>query len=68
MFDPFFTTKEKGTGLGLAIAQQVATAHGGSLTVINQAKADHPEGVTFRMELPVKGSSDRNASRSHGPA
>lgn len=68
MFDPFFTTKEKGTGLGLAIAQQVATAHGGSLTVINQARVDHQEGVTFRMELPVKGSLDRNASRSHGPA
>jgi two-component system nitrogen regulation sensor histidine kinase GlnL len=54
MFDPFYTTKEKGTGLGLAIAQQVASAHGGSLTVIHQAETDTEEGVTFRMELPIR--------------
>lgn len=68
MFDPFFTTKEKGTGLGLAIAQQVATAHGGSLRVINRPETDQQEGVTFRMELPVKGSMDRIVSGSHGPS
>jgi two-component system nitrogen regulation sensor histidine kinase GlnL len=55
MFDPFYTTKDKGTGLGLAIAQQVATAHGGSLTVFHEAEVETQEGVTFRMELPSRG-------------
>ena len=68
MFDPFFTTKEKGTGLGLAIAQQVATAHGGSLTVINRPKTDQQEGVTFRLELPAKGSRNRMVSGTPGPS
>ena len=62
MFDPFFTTKEKGTGLGLAIAQQVTTAHGGSLTVISQSETGGHEGITFRMELPVKGSAARTGA------
>ena len=68
MFDPFYTTKEKGTGLGLAIAQQVVTAHGGSLTVINRPETDQQEGVTFRMELPTKGSMSRMLSGTHGPS
>jgi len=68
MFDPFFTTKDKGTGLGLAIAQQVMTAHGGSLRVINQPGTNHQERVTFRMELPIKGSMDRMVSESLGPS
>lgn len=68
MFDPFFTTKEKGTGLGLTIAQQVATAHGGSLTVINRPETDQEAGVTFRMELPAKGSMNRTVSERHGPS
>jgi signal transduction histidine kinase len=68
MFDPFFTTKEKGTGLGLAIAQQVTTAHGGSLTVISQFETGGHEGITFRMELPVKGSAARILNGSPGPS
>ena len=68
MFDPFFTTKDNGTGLGLAIAQQVVSAHGGSLTVINQAQTGEQEGVTFRMELPVKGSTGGPLNGSPGPS
>jgi nitrogen-specific signal transduction histidine kinase len=68
MFDPFFTTKEKGTGLGLAIAQQVATAHGGTLTVINRGETDLQEGVTLRMELPAEGRVDWIVSESLGPS
>jgi signal transduction histidine kinase len=68
MFDPFFTTKEKGTGLGLAIAQQVATAHGGTLTVINRGETDLEEGVTLRMELPAEGRVDWIVSESLGPS
>ena len=35
IFDPYFTTKAEGSGLGLWIAQQIATAHGGSLRAQN---------------------------------
>jgi nitrogen-specific signal transduction histidine kinase len=67
MFDPFFTTKETGTGLGLSIAQQVVSAHGGRLTVINQAQSK-AEGVTFRLELPAKGPTQGTVNGSPGPS
>jgi two-component system sensor histidine kinase KdpD len=38
-----------GTGMGLAIVQDVATAHGGALTVSSAAAA----GTTFTLSLPV---------------
>ena len=44
IFDPFFTTKEKGIGLGLSIAHKIATQHGGTLTVANDA-----DGAVFRL-------------------
>jgi two-component system sensor histidine kinase HydH len=34
--DEFFTTKAGGTGLGLSFAEQVAKAHGGSLTLTSE--------------------------------
>ncbi len=37
IFDPFFTTKEKGVGLGLSIAHKIATQHGASLNIENDA-------------------------------
>ena len=39
MFEPFYTTKTKGTGLGLAIAQRIVEAHGGQITVGEDAAA-----------------------------
>ncbi len=52
IFEPFFTTKAEGsgTGIGLAIAHNIATAHGGSLSV-----SDNPRlgGATFELRLPV---------------
>jgi PAS domain S-box-containing protein len=48
IFEPLFTTKRKGTGLGLALCQQVAAAHGGSISVEN-----HPQGgALFRVRVP----------------
>jgi signal transduction histidine kinase len=48
LFEPFFTTKAKGTGIGLAASQQIAIAHGGTLT------CDPPSGAgaCFRLWLP----------------
>jgi two-component system, NtrC family, sensor histidine kinase HydH len=50
IFDPYFTTKAEGSGLGLWIAQQIATAHGGSL----QAQNGPVRGAIFVMLLPLK--------------
>jgi signal transduction histidine kinase len=50
IFDPYFTTKAEGSGLGLWIAQQIATAHGGSL----QAQNGPVRGAIFAMLLPLK--------------
>jgi two-component system sensor histidine kinase HydH len=48
IFDPYFTTKPEGSGLGLWIAQQIVTAHGGTLKVQNAAG----QGAVFTMTLP----------------
>lgn len=50
IFDPYFTTKPEGSGLGLWIAQQIVTAHGGSLSAQNLPEG----GAVFTMVLPVR--------------
>jgi two-component system sensor histidine kinase HydH len=50
IFDPYFTTKVEGSGLGLWIAQQIATAHGGTI----QAQNGPNGGAVFAMALPLK--------------
>lgn len=39
LFVPFFTTKPEGSGIGLVLSQQIAEAHGGSLTLENRRGA-----------------------------
>ncbi len=54
IFEPFFTTKSGGSGLGLWIVQQIATAHGGTVTV-----DDRPDGgAAFTLQLPLRGGGD----------
>jgi two-component system sensor histidine kinase HydH len=50
IFDPYFTTKAEGHGLGLWIAQQIITAHGGTLHALNCAEG----GAKFTISLPRK--------------
>jgi two-component system sensor histidine kinase HydH len=50
IFDPYFTTKEEGSGLGLWIAQQIVTAHRGTLRACN----NQPSGAQFIMSLPLQ--------------
>ena len=49
IFEPFFTTKSEGSGLGLWIVQQIATAHGGLVTVENRPGG----GAAFTLRLPL---------------
>ena len=50
IFDPYFTTKAEGSGLGLWIAQQIVTAHGGSI----QAQNCPSGGALFAVALPLQ--------------
>ncbi|WP_092263769.1 hybrid sensor histidine kinase/response regulator [Deinococcus reticulitermitis] len=55
IFDKFFRGKEAGSaGLGLTIAQQVVTAHGGSIDVLDTPGG----GATFRVRLPLPDDED----------
>lgn len=49
IFDPYFTTKAEGSGLGLWIAQQIVTAHRGTLKAHNGPSG----GAIFIMSLPL---------------
>ncbi|HEV8382752.1 MAG TPA: HAMP domain-containing sensor histidine kinase [Gemmatimonadales bacterium] len=50
LFVPFYTTKPDGSGIGLALSRQIAEAHGGTLTLSNQATGP---GCEARLTLPV---------------
>lgn len=51
LFEPFKgSARMGGTGLGLAIAAELATAHGGGVTL-----ADGPGGARFRIAIPDRG-------------
>jgi signal transduction histidine kinase len=48
LFDPFVTDKEGGVGLGLVVAQQVAKAHGGSVSWSREGQR-----TCFRIDVPI---------------
>jgi two-component system nitrogen regulation sensor histidine kinase NtrY len=50
LFVPFYTTKPGGTGIGLVLAQQIATAHNGSVRLSN--RAGEP-GCIAEVSLPL---------------
>jgi signal transduction histidine kinase len=52
LFDLYFTTKAEGTGVGLAVAQQVVTAHGGTIEV------DSTPGRGTRMTIRLPRTED----------
>ena len=54
IFEPFFTTKPDGSGLGLWIVQQIALAHGGTVSVVNA----EDRGALFTLRLPLRGPEE----------
>jgi signal transduction histidine kinase len=67
IFDPFRSghgaTKSRGLGLGLFISQQIALAHGGSITLDSTAA----EGTTFIARVPRASTSSRRAGTDGKP-
>jgi two-component system, NtrC family, sensor histidine kinase HydH len=53
IFEPFFTTKAEGSGLGLWIVQQIALAHGGTISATNIPAG----GALFTLRLPLQASA-----------
>jgi two-component system sensor histidine kinase HydH len=50
IFEPYFTTKADGSGIGLWIAQQILTAHGGTIQAGNAPEG----GALFTVRLPIR--------------
>jgi nitrogen fixation/metabolism regulation signal transduction histidine kinase len=50
LFVPFYTTKPEGSGIGLVLAQQIASAHRGSVTLANNPDGT---GCTAELRLPA---------------
>jgi two-component system, NtrC family, sensor histidine kinase HydH len=53
IFDALVTNRPGGTGLGLALARRIASAHGGSIELVDRSGS----GAAFRIELPVRNRS-----------
>jgi signal transduction histidine kinase len=64
VFDPYYTTKSEGSGLGLWIAQQIVTAHGGTL----QARNGPSGGAVLTMRLPLRREEAGELNREGGRA
>ncbi|MDY0220345.1 MAG: ATP-binding protein [Desulfobacterium sp.] len=52
IFTPFFTTKKEGIGIGLHISQEIAHAHGGSISITSTG-----QGTEASLFLPCNGKS-----------
>lgn len=50
VFEPFFSMRKGGTGLGMSIVQHIVEAHGGTVTIANNAP---PPGCTVDINLPL---------------
>lgn len=50
LFVPFYTTKPQGSGIGLALAQQIASLHGGTVSLRNVLQG---HGCIAELSLPL---------------
>ena len=50
LFVPFYTTKSQGAGIGLTLCRQIASKHGGHISLENRSKA---KGTVAKLVLPL---------------
>jgi two-component system nitrogen regulation sensor histidine kinase NtrY len=63
LFEPYFSRREGGTGLGLAIVSAIASDHGGTVRMRDNA----PRGTVFEMEFPAEPpAKGKNAAATPG--
>lgn len=55
IFTPFYTTKSTGSGIGLSLSRQIMVMMGGSLGLLDRARANY--NVTFQILLCMSGVS-----------
>lgn len=68
LFNPFFTTRHTGTGLGLAIVHRIVDAHGGRVSIRNNADVPgcaNARGACVEVFLPAV--SDTNSQEEATP-
>jgi len=68
LFDPFrdrnsISSQTRGLGLGLFISQQIAVAHGGSVTVVS----NETSGTRFTVTIPRRSADAKHATATGAP-
>jgi nitrogen fixation/metabolism regulation signal transduction histidine kinase len=57
LFEPYVSTKARGSGLGLSLVRDIATGHGGTVTLDDRAGG----GARARLSLPLRAEDGRPA-------
>ena len=57
LFEPYVSTKRRGSGLGLSLVRDIASQHGGEVTLVDRENG----GACARLALPLIEEGGREA-------